>query len=409
MTRALVSPDEHAKFAPMLLHRLTLLATLALAACTLAPAPTPAPREATAEPIMLDTHLDTPVHFDRQGWSIMDRHSMADDLSQVDVPRMIAGGLSGGFFVIYTGQSNDQPAMLAQARARLAAIRRVVAEHPDALEIALTADDARRIAASGKRIVFISIENSAPLGDDLSLLKEFYDGGVRMAGPVHSRTNQFADSATGERRWHGLSPLGRRWVAEMNRLGMVIDASHASDEALEQMLALSTTPVILSHSGFRSLYDHPRNVTDALARAVAAKGGSIQANSVFMSRLNVSAARAPLFDQLDHIWTLSPTEQRDLAARWAALDRTERVNETDIDHYVAEILHCVALVGADHCGFGADWDGGGGVAGMEDVAALPEVRRRLVAAGMTADQMRAMLGGNVLRILRAAQAARTAN
>jgi membrane dipeptidase len=385
---------------------LPALALLTLAAC--APAPAPTASDAPPALLTLDTHLDTPTHFDRAGWSIMDRHTFASDLSHVDVPRMIEGGLSGGFFVIYTPQGDDAAAMLAHAQRRLAAVRRVVAEHPQAMEIALTAADVERIAATGKRAILISIENSAPLGDDLSRLQAFYDGGVRMAGPVHSRTNQFADSATGERRWGGLSALGRQWVAEMNRLGMVIDGSHSSDEALEQMMALSTTPVILSHSGFKVIFEHRRNVPDALARSVAAQGGTIQINSVFLSRFNNSAARGPLYDLLDSIDTLSPAAQRDLATRWAALDQSERVNEGDIDLYVRAIMHCVALVGTDHCGLGADWDGGGGVAGMDDVAALPAVRARLTAAGITPEQMRALMSGNVLRVMRIVESARAA-
>ena len=389
-----------------------ILTALTLAACSPSRAPEAArlsddPAAVHARMLVLDTHLDTPVHFDRAGWSIAERHTFASDLSHVDLPRMREGGLDGGFFVVYTPQgaltAAGYAAMLAHARRRLAAIHRVVQGNRAAMQIALTAGDAARIAATGRRAVFISVENMGVIGDDLSLADEFYRGGVRMAGPVHSRTNQLADSATGERRWSGLSPLGRRWVAAMNRLGIVIDGSHSSDETVRQMIRLSRTPIILSHSGFKAIFDHRRNVDDRLAREIAASGGVIQVNSVFLSRFNNSAARAPLYDQLDAIDTLSSAAQARLAADWATLDRSERVNEGDFDLYMRAMMHCLQLVGWEHCGMGADWDGGGGVAGMEDITALPHVTARLLAAGYSEARVQRVMGYNALRLLRAAE------
>jgi membrane dipeptidase len=392
---------------------------LSLAACTPSGAPAPGAAAATDPAavhqriLTLDTHLDTPLHFDRAGWDFTQRHTFATDLSHVDVPRMREGGLDGGFFVVYTPQEDLTPAgtaaEAAHAERRLSAIERVLREHPDQLTLATRAADAARIARTGKRIVFISVENSAPLGDSVAGLADWYRRGVRMAGPVHSRDNQFADSATGNRRWGGLSPLGRQWVAEMNRLGIIVDGSHSSDEALRQMMALSTTPVILSHSGFKSIFDHRRNVDDALAREVAAQGGVIQVNSVFLSRFNNSAARAPLYDLLDRIDELTPEQQRDLAARWAALDRTERVNEGDFDLFMRALKHCLDTVGVDHCGVGADWDGGGGVAGLDDVTALPRITARLLEWGYSEADVQKIWSGNILRVMRAVEAAAAPN
>lgn len=395
------------------------LLMLSLAACTPSGAPAPGAAAATDPAavhqriLTLDTHLDTPLHFDRAGWDFTQRHTFATDLSHVDVPRMREGGLDGGFFVVYTPQEDLTPAgtaaEAAHAERRLSAIERVLREHPDQLTLATRAADAARIARTGKRIVFISVENSAPLGDSVAGLADWYRRGVRMAGPVHSRDNQFADSATGNRRWGGLSPLGRQWVAEMNRLGIIVDGSHSSDEALRQMMALSTTPVILSHSGFKSIFDHRRNVDDALAREVAAQGGVIQVNSVFLSRFNNSAARAPLYDLLDRIDELTPEQQRDLAARWAALDRTERVNEGDFDLFMRALKHCLDTVGVDHCGVGADWDGGGGVAGLDDVTALPRITARLLEWGYSEADVQKIWSGNILRVMRAVEAAAAPN
>src|SRR5258708_26867576 len=179
------------------------------------------------------------------------------------------GGVDGGFFGIYTPQGPRTPEGFAAARnaalKRAVAIREMVVRHFDKFELALRADAAARIAASGKRIVFISIENSYPLGKDLTLLKTFYDLDVRMIGPVHFTNNDLADSSTDPKgpEWHGLSPLGKELVVEANRLGMILDASHASDDVFDQMLALSTTPIILSHSGVRAIFNHPRNIDDS--------------------------------------------------------------------------------------------------------------------------------------------------
>ena len=242
--------------------------------------------------LTLDTHLDTPVHFARAGWSFGERHDYATDLAQLDIPRMADGNLDGGFFVIFT----DQGPLTAEdyAKARTFALKRsdeidaTIARFPARIAPARTAADARRLNAAGKLIAFKSIENSYPLGEDLALLGEFYRRGVRLAGPVHSSNNQFADSATDKLRWNGLSPLGVRWVAEMNRLGMAIDASHASDAAFDQMLSLSKTPLLLTHSGARAVFDHPRNIDDARIRKLAAAGGALRFTSIYLADLNMT-------------------------------------------------------------------------------------------------------------------------
>ncbi|HEX3485875.1 MAG TPA: membrane dipeptidase, partial [Micropepsaceae bacterium] len=248
-------------------------------------AATPPSFAADTRIIRLDSHLDTPMNFARPGWDIMDAHSFDSDLSQVDYPRMVKGGLDGGFFAIYTPQGPRTPVGFAAARdaalKRAVEIHEMVARHSDTFALATRADDAARIAASGKRIVYMSMENSYPLGKDLTLLKTFYELGVRMAGPVHFTNNDLADSATDPKgpEWHGLSPLGKEFVAEANRLGIILDASHASDDVFDQMLALSAAPIILSHSSARAVFNHPRNIDDARIQKLAAAGGVIQINS----------------------------------------------------------------------------------------------------------------------------------
>ncbi|WP_447762916.1 dipeptidase [Sphingopyxis panaciterrae] len=389
------------------MKRLAILAAAtALTACsTGGDKPKQAEAPLHSRTLVLDTHLDTPLHFERQGWNFADRHELATDLSQLDIPRMKDGNLDGGFFAIYTDQGPLTPqgyaAALAHARKRSDLIDRTIATHKDAIGAALTADDARRLNREGKLIAFKSIENSYPLGLDLSLLGEFHKKGVRLAGPVHSKNNQFADSATDTPRWNGLSPLGKQWVAEMNRLGIVIDASHSSDATFDQMLALSKYPILLSHSSLRSANDHPRNLDEGRLKALAAKGGAMCISTIFLSEMNLSPQRAELFGKYETIGTLSPAEQADLARRWRELDKTEQMWAADFEKYMAMVLRAIEVAGPDHICFGADWDGGGGLTGIEDISALPKVTERLKAAGYSDADIEKMWSGNILRVLAA--------
>ena len=355
--------------------------------------------------LVLDTHLDTPLHFERAGWSFADRHTPADDMAQLDIPRMKDGNLDGGFFAIYTEQgpltAKGYADALAFARARSDLIDRTIAKHADAIAPALTAADALRLNKDGKLIAFKSMENSYPLGEDLSLLRSFYDKGLRLAGPVHSRDNQFADSATGEGRWKGLSPLGKKWVGEMNRLGIMIDASHSSDAAFDQILALSKYPILLSHSSLRSAYDHPRNLDEGRLKALAAKGGAMCISTIFMSEMNMSPARGELFGKYERIGKMTPAEQADLNRQWRELDKAELMWAADFDAYMKMVLRAIEVGGVDHICFGADWDGGGGLPGIEDITALPKVTERLKAAGYSDADIEKMWSGNILRILAA--------
>jgi membrane dipeptidase len=360
--------------------------------------------------LVLDTHLDTPVLFEREGgWDFGELHRFEWDNSQVDLPRMAMGGLDGGFFVIYTPQGPLTEQGFRKARdaafGRAAAIQRVIGENRDRIGFATTAADAERLQREGKAIAFQSIENSYPLGNDLSLLETFHRLGVRMAGPVHSKNNQFADSTTDKPRWRGLSPLGRRWVAEMNRLGMIVDGSHSSDAAFDQMLALSKAPIVLSHSGSSTMFKHPRNIDDERLRRLAAKGGVMFVNSLFLSPSGSSPERDALEERQKKWELLGPAERRQLVADRAALDARAPFSTADFEIYMKSLLHSIRVMGPDHVGLGADWDGGGGVIGMEDVSHLPKITARLRREGLSDADIAKIMGGNLLRVMRAVEAA----
>jgi membrane dipeptidase len=391
-------------------------------AAALAAFSVPAPALAKTKPslhqrlIYLDTHLDTPASLARPGWDIMKRHAYGEDFTQVDYPRMVEGGLDGGFFAIYTPQGPLTPEGMMAARdaalLRAAEIREMVAAHPAQFELAFVAEDAARIAAQNKRIVYQSIENSYPLGDDITLLRGFYKLGVRMVGFIHFKNNQFGDSATDKPQWNGLSPKGRELAALAMDLGMVMDASHSADSVFDQMMDLARSPIILSHSGCRAVHDHPRNIDDARIKRLAAAGGTIQINSYNQYLIDVprdperDKARGALYEKLENLSSMTPADAaaavREVATGMKAINAHYPQPRATFETYMSHVTHALGMVGPEHVGVGADWDGGGGVAGFEDVTALPKITERLVKLGYTETQLEGFWGGNALRVLKAA-------
>ncbi len=370
--------------------------------------------------ITLDSHLDTPASLDLPGWSIDDEHAYHGDYTQVDLPRMKKGGLDGGFWAIYTGQGPLTTEGFRNARdfaiMRGVSIREMVAADPKNFALALEAKDAATIAAAGKRIVDMSIENAYPLGEDVSLIDLFYDMGVRVSGFAHFAHNQFADSSTDpskKPRYGGLSPLGKDLLKEMNRLGIVPDASHSSDQVLDDLLALSTTPVLLTHSGCKAVYDHPRNIDDDHLKALAAKGGVIQMNAygTYLRAIKPNPARQKalmdLFGQMREGAKVSAEARAALLAKRQEIDKLyPETDKPTFDDFMAHMLHALKVVGPEHVGIGLDWDGGGGVEGMEDVTALPKITAALLKAGYSESDIAKIWSGNVLRVLAAAEAAK---
>lgn len=363
--------------------------------------------------IVLDTHYDTPSLFSRPGWNILDRHDVDIDGSQVDLPRMIDGGADGGFFTIFTSQGPRTKAGDDAARAfglnRAVEIREMIARNPDTFELALTADDAVRIAGLKKRIVFMSMENAYPLAGDPGMLQAFYALGVRMVGLAHFANNDFADSATGTPEFNGLSEKGRALVVEMNRLGVIPDPSHASDAVLEQTIELSKTPIILSHSGASAIFKHPRNVPDDLIRKMAAKGGVIQINAYngYMIAIPPNADRDRAMAVIQAKYRGRRLTQADAIARTAeqrAVLAQYPVPRANFDDLMKHMMHVIKLVGVDYVGFSGDFDGGGGVDGFNSVADFPAVTEYLLKEGYTSEDVAKIWGGNVLRVLRATEA-----
>lgn len=367
--------------------------------------------------MVFDAHLDTPARFHAESYDFSARSHWFDDGTQVDLPRMKDGGLDGGFWVIYIPQGplNEASYQIVRDTAflRQMSIREVASAYRDEIELAFSADQAEAIHESGKRVMLQSMENAYPLGEDLSLLRTFYHGGLRMIGLVHFQNNQFADSATDvSEAYGGLSALGEELVAESNRLGLIIDASHASDQALRETLALSTTPIVLSHSGANAVYDHPRNVPDDLLLDIAEAGGVIHMNafSQYLAPLESTPGRATAQGGLRlkfgaSVMDMTPEVRKQYYYERQLVDQKYPPPRATFDQFMAHVLHVLDLVGPDHVGIGADWDGGGGVEDMMDVSELPKITEALLEAGYSLEDLQKIWGGNLMRVLREVEAA----
>ena len=367
---------------------------------------------------VFDSHLDTPALFHTPDYLFTARGSFEEDGTHVDLPRMNEGGLDGGFWVIFTRQGPMDEASYAAARThglmRQTAIREFAAKYHDEVALAFSADDVPGILADGKKVVFQSMENSYPLGTDVSLLEHFYIGGLRMIAPVHFATNQFADSATDiNQPYDGLSPLGKELVREANRLGLLLDGSHAADTVVRDMMALSTTPIILSHTGATAIYDHPRNIGDDLLLELAENGGVIQMNIFggYLEQLVPSPERQAALEVLNEEYGSNPAEMDEatLAAWFAArqeLNAEFPAPRSTYEKFMEHTYHVLDLIGPDHVGISGDWDGGGGVDGMSDVSMLQKITRDLLDAGYTRDDVVKIWGGNMMRLVKAAEEGR---
>ena len=315
--------------------------------------------------VVVDAHVDTPMHLVDAGYDLGRRHAPRPDRAHLDGPRLREGGLDAPFFSVYVARSyGEDSAAVGRARALLAEARRQVAALP-AAESARTADDVLRIARAGRTAVLYGLEGGHALAASPSVLRGLAADGLRYVTLTHSNTNAWADSATDTPRHGGLNGLGRELVAEMNRLGVLVDLSHASDSTFFDALAASRAPPILSHSSCRAVHAHVRNASDAMLRALADAGGVVFVNA-YADYLGGAA---------------------------------------DLGAYLDHVEHALRVAGPDHVGLGSDFDGVPRLpVGLEDVTQLPHVTYGLLRRGHSEATVRGVLGGNALRVLREAEA-----
>jgi membrane dipeptidase len=386
--------------------------------------------------IALDTHNDIdPADFTRE------RNYTQRLDTQVNLPKMKEGGLDASFFIVFVGQG--ELTAEAYGKAYMAALEKFDAIHrltkeiaPDQIELALTAADVRRIVAKGKKVALIGVENAYPIGTDLRRIKEFYDRGGRYMSLAHNGHSQLADSNSGERDgvWlhNGLSELGRQAIAEMNKLGIMVDLSHPSKAANLQAIALSKAPVIASHSAVRALCNHSRNMDDEQLLALKKNGGVLQAvafNSYVKTPQPDSPERAAAIAALRKAFGLPEpgtgrpggpgpagppgggggrgalgqlTEERraEFRARVAEIDKKfPPPPRATVKDFVDHIDYAVKLIGLDHVGISSDFDGGGGIAGWNGADETFNVTVELVRRGYTEAQIAKLWSGNLLRVM----------
>jgi membrane dipeptidase len=379
--------------------------------------------------ITLDTHADiNTTNFTAA------RNYTQDLDTQVNLPKMEAGGLDVAWFIVYTGQDtlDDEGYAAAYANAidKFEAIHRLAEEiAPDQIEIAYTSDDVRRIVAAGKKVAMIGIENAYPVGLDLSRIEEFHQRGGRYMSLAHNGHSQFSDSQTGEPEndymHNGLSELGRQAIAEMNRLGIMVDISHPSKDSIMQTIEQSRAPVIASHSSARAVTDHTRNLDDEMLLAVRDNDGVVQttafssyvseARRAFLAdgraELEASIAESLGFEILSAaaVAQLSASERASHDASLAELNaqlfprlRTEvnaQAPAATVPDFIDHIDHIVDLIGLEHVGISSDFDGGGGIEGWNDASESFNVTLELVRRGYTEEQIGLLWSGNLLRVL----------
>ena len=321
-------------------------------------------RELHKRILTLDTHCDTPMKFDQQI-----RFYSRDPRILVDLHKMTEGRLDATIMVAYLRQLERDETSLETAFAKadrlLSEIEAMVALSADSVGIAYTPDDLYRLKREGRRALMLGIENGYAIGNDISRIEHFRLRGVVYMTLCHNGDNDLCDSAHGNAEHGGLSALGREAIHEMNRVGMMIDLSHAAESSFYQAIEVSSTPIVCSHSSARALCDHPRNLTDEQLRALAASGG---------------VAEVCLYDGF-----------------------LRKEGGSTVDDAVRHICHMVEIAGIDHVGIGTDFDGDGGIIGCADASEVINLTRRLLAEGCTEEDITKLWGGNFLRVMRLVQ------
>jgi len=364
----------------------------------------------------VDTHTDTPMLLNREGFDFGERHDPRESRSKIDLPRMKEGGMDGIWFGVFTGQGERTPEGNQKAKEDaleiIQAIYSTVDKYSDDLEIATKADDLARIADKGKHAIYLGMENGYPIGDDPGLLDTYYGKGVRYVTLCHSSNNDLCDSSTDSLEHGGLSPLGEEVVRKMNDLGMLVDISHASDNTFDDVIGLSRAPIIASHSCARALCDNPRNLSDEMLLKLKENGGVIQL-CILSAYVKTPApnpqrdsARAAVREKHGNYYEMQDDSAREaFLADWYAVNREYPEELATVSDAVDHIDHIVDFIGIDHVGIGTDFDGGGGLADCFDVSQMGNITLELVRRGYTASEIKKIWGGNLTRVFKEVEAA----
>jgi len=387
-----------------------------LLVCSLATVPLlssqrpPAEAEKTAEKvlqqaILIDTHADTPQMMLDEGYDL----AQANSPFMVSIPKMQQGHLGAEFFSIWVDVNWPKQDLIHRALDLIDAVNDQVGRHADALAVATTADEIVRLHLQGKFAILMGVEGGHIIQDDLRVLDIYYRLGVRYMTLTHTANTDWADSSGDKPQWNGLTDFGKQVVERMNRLGMMVDVSHVSDKTFYDALAVSKAPVIASHSSCRALCDVPRNMTDDMIRALAKNGGVMDINfySGFLSQAYAEAYKK-IAKQVEGEIAAARARYAQQGKRLSYEEETKieqrMVKDLPVPSYTViadHIDHAVQVGGIDHVGLGSDFDGiDSAPKGMEDVSKLPDLVRELARRGYSEQDLKKILGGNLLRVMR---------
>ena len=360
---------------------------------------------------VIDGHNDLPWAL-REGFGndphavALETNLAASTVLHTDIPRLRAGGVGGQFWSVYVPADLSPTEAARETFEQIDTVKRIVAAHPDVFELATTAADIERIQRRGRIASLIGMEGGYSIDDSLGLLREFFDSGARYITLTHSRTTTWADSATDAPKWGGLSPFGEDVVREMNRLGMMVDLSHVSEDTMMDAMRVSDAPVIFSHSSARAVTGHARNVPDSVLRLLPADGGVVMVTFVpgFVSE-TVRTWNSDRSAEAARLGSLNPGDPAAVTAGLTAWTTAHPIPHATIADVVAHIQHVRDVAGIDHVGLGGDFDGVGALPdGITGVDAYPRILAALMVNGWSEADIRKLAGDNMLRVMRAVEA-----
>jgi len=354
--------------------------------------------------IVFDTHADTPQRF------LFDQFDLGrrDAGGGVDIPRMREGGVNAIFFALWV------PVHIAGARATRRALDLLEAtldqieRHPTDLTLATSSEEVRAVRAQGKIAVLLGVEGGHAIDNNLDVLRDLFARGVRYMTLTHNAATDWADSSNQSPRHHGLTDFGREVIGEMNRLGMMVDISHVSDQTFYDVLEISRAPVIASHSCCRAICNAPRNLSDDMIKALAAHGGVIHItfHNAFLSQQYADVTQSPGSEWRPSLESIEEKYGENEARKLAegqrlsdAFTRAGKLPEVSWEKIIEHVEHAAALCGAAHVGLGSDFDGAFMPVGMEDASNFPRITESLLRRGHTESDVRNILGENTLRVM----------
>ncbi len=362
---------------------------------------------------LLDSHCDSPLMLVKGadfGKKVEQGYTPGKfPVTHTDFARMKKGGVNGSFYAIYTSNALAPDEATRRAFELISRVYDTVEQNGDKVALTTTVAQAKRNCKNGLISIFMGMENGSPIQKDLSMLRMFYRLGIRYMTLTHAGNNEICDScAPKEKRWGGVSPFGRDVIAEMNRLGMLIDVSHLSDDSFWDVLKYSKAPVVATHSCCRALSDHPRNMTDEMIKALAENGGVLQINfyPAFLDQEYAAKFwdKADAFDIADKAWMKDQNNKELQDALKIATEEMNAIPRPSYKKIVDHIDHVVSLVGVKHVGIGSDFDGIETCPdGLEDISKMQKIIIELRKRGYKEHEIRLIAGGNFLRVMDAAQ------